>query len=242
MSSISLLSPNPSAFSTAEKNDSWGTAVLSYLETAKGVRKLVLELSATVADWMTFYRPHAGLSIFSTQAVHAKNWLALASIPEELVKIAEQSRASYKEKSLGNCNLLANSVASILVATTDMAGTIHQQRIYPLSQVALRNIGILGGIGTFVNGCYDFADSAQMWNESSQNLTGRVQYLKDAQGLAAIGAVGAISDIAYAILVVLTSVTSLVVAPWLLLALGTQSLICTLGGQFYPQLSHSMRF
>lgn len=222
-------------------NETLGEATLAYLRTTDGIRKFVLELFGTIADWITLYAPHAKLNDLSTCAKQAKNVVALAKLPEELAKTAGQAASAYREKSIGSFGQLINRICVFLMPAAEVADVVHK-RICPLSARSVLAYNLLGNGAAAYAGVYDFAEGVQKVQDASNpvlqaktDVAGNRD--RDIQsGIGVIGSAGAVADIAGGILGVLSCATTFVVAPWILLAINTQSLLCTIGGRLYPQI------
>ncbi len=222
-------------------NETLGKEVLDYLRTTDGVRKFVLELFSTIADWITLNRPNARLNDLSTNVKQAKNVVALGKLPEELVKTAGQAAAVYREKSIASIGQLINRICVFLMPAAEVADVFHK-RVSPLSARSVLAMNLLGNGASAYAGTYDLAESVQKIQDAAnpvlQAETGvagaRDRAIQTGQGV--IGSAGAIADIAGGLLGLLSITTTFVVAPWIILALSTQSLLCTIGGRLYPQI------
>jgi hypothetical protein len=221
-------------------NATIGEAIFAYLKTTKGMRNLALDAFGKIGEWTTLFRPSKTLSGLSEGAKEAKSWVSLADIPEQIVQMVQQAHSSLKERTVGSFAQFFNKVCGLVVSVTEVADPIHQ-RVYPMSERTVKAL-TTAGYGAFaVTSMFDVADNVDEYNQASETVAKpkdgserKIQHIQTTQAF--IKGIGAISDVALGVLGVLSYMSTLTVAPWVLLALATNSLVCVLGAQFYPQI------
>lgn len=198
-----------------------GTFALEYLQTTEGVKKLLLELFTTLADWFSLVYSHAKLTALSTNVKQVRLFTSLSKVPDEVVKTSGQANKVYHEKTASSLAQLFNRVCSFFVQATDVADVIGQ-RVYPLSSRVVQAIGLIGNGALTVTGSFDLQESiAKIQKISVPDI---------------ISGIGAVADIATGVLN-LVSLTAIVVIPsWVILAFTTQNLLATIGGRLYSHL------
>src|SRR5579883_1151119 len=200
------------------------TFALEYLQTTEGLKKLLLELFATLADWFSLFRSNEKLAALSTNIKQVRLFTSLSKVPDEVVKTSGQANKVYHEKTASSLAQLFNRVCSFFVQATDVADVIGQ-RVYPLSNRVVQAIGLIGNGALTVTGSFDLQESiAKIQKASIPDI---------------IAGIGAVADIATGVLN-LANLTAIAVIPsWAILAFTTQNLLATIGGRLYTHLYSS---
>jgi hypothetical protein len=224
--------------SSSDHKPTLGHAVLDYLRTADGVKKLVFELFSSVSDWLTLFSPNDQVSAVSTNVKQMRSFLSISKVPEELVKAAQQAHNLYEERTASNFGQLINRISSFLVQATDVADAVNQ-RVYPLSTRAVQAIGLVGNGALAIAGAFDLGESIQKVQEASNpalkpELSSRTREKHAVHGM--FNGAAAVGDIAVGTLSVANLTSMLTVAPWVLLFFSTQTLLSTIGGRFYSHI------
>lgn len=224
--------------STPEHKPTLGHAVLDYLRTADGTKKLIFELFSSASDWFTQFSPNDQVSAVSTNAKQMRSFLSMSKVPEELVKAAQQAHSLYEERTAGNFGQLINRISSFLVQATDVADAVNQ-RVYPLSTRAVQAIGLVGNGALAVAGAFDLGESIQKIQDAANpafkpELSSRTREKHAAHGM--LNGAAAVGDIAVGTLTVANLTSMLTVSPWILLFFSTQTLLSTIGGRFYSHI------
>jgi hypothetical protein len=229
------------------ENITFGEAGLAYLKTNKGVRYLALDTLGTSAEWATLMRPNERLGALSSGIKEAKNWISLTDIPEQLQGAVEQVRTASEEGTLESLSQCLNKFCALFVPVADVVDAL-QQRISPFSGRTVQMVGTAGNGALAITSLYDFfAHFKESLTEdkiricAGSHLCGEAQrqhqYIHSTKANQAnIRALGSISDVAFGVIGLVNATTSVVVAPWIALAVYTNSLFCTLSAQFYPQI------
>jgi len=215
-----------SATQIQEKPAPFREEFLVYLRTADGVRKIVFDLFSTIADAILLLRPHHKLDALSTSFKQAKNFTVIAKIPDELAKTAEQTQKACQEKTASSTFQILNRVSALLVPMTDAVDAIRQ-RIYPLSARSILALGVVGNAALVISSLFDASDSAKKVQEVADPIL---------NGQALMSGLSAASDVVFGGLGVLNCTGTVLIAPWIFLALSASSLFFTLTGRFYQQI------
>lgn len=223
--------PTPTHNSDASVPLNLSHAVLDFLQTTKGVRRLCLELLGTLCDWGGLLHPSASLRALSNASLHAKNFTALGNVPEESVKVAEHVVAA-KKNGKNEFGEFANKVSCLLISITDVGSVFYSRGITCVSKTAAKTMGIVGAIALAVTGIHDWAENTNKISATQPVVSHTTKQIEEKQAI--LNTLGAISDVAYAAIALLGLTTQVVIAPWIPLALSTQSLICALSSQFIP--------
>lgn len=218
---------------TTDTRPSLGECALAYLQTTDGLKKLVLELFSSLADWFTLARPSDTVSTLSTNVKQVRLLSAFSKVPEEIVKTAHQAHTVYQEKNLGSLAQLFNRVCAFLVQATDVVDVVNQ-RVYPLSQRCVKAIGIVGNGALAITGMFDLEENIRKVQEAANSA---LAHSNQHSTRAIINGVGAFADIATGLLSI-ANLTALVAVPaWVIMAFTTQSLLATIGSRFYCHLN-----
>ena len=217
-------------------------ALLGYLKTTDGMRKLVMECFHNAADWFCMARPSVALGLLSANVKQLKSFACLAKLPEEFVKTSEQVKTAHQEKSGSSAAQLVNRISCFLMPASDVADAL-QQRVFSLGARSIMAINVVGSAALAVSGLFDLLDNIGKVQKASQPVLHSENGLPASQHRREIHAIqgawgswSAVSDIAWGGLLFTGAVTNIVVAPWIILALSTSSLVCGLGSRFSPYL------
>ncbi len=210
-------------------------AAQAYWKTVEGMKKSFFEVFHTAADWITTCRPIESLSRLSAHVKQLKNFSSLAKIPEAITETAEQAGSACKEKTNSSYSKLINKICCLILPTTDVLETL-QQRLFPLATRIGAAVGAAGFGALIYVGAFEFNKNMQRSDAAGATspLSSREITIKTHQ--ASLNSLGAVSDVAIGVLGLAGAVTSFATAPWIMLALSTNSLVCSLGSHFLPQL------
>ncbi len=210
-------------------------ASFAYLKTTDGMRDLALGLLGKVGKWITFFRPNERISAFSDGVEEAKTWTYLADLPQKFTSVLQEGCNSYSQKTTENLKQLFNKSCALLATITLLAEPICQ-RVYPITAATASTIAFVGNATYGVTRTFDATKNVHDDEKPSETASDTKEEEDVRKGRDCMERIAAVSDITACVLGVLSYTLSLAVSPWVLLAIDTNALACTLGAQFYPQI------